>query len=356
MRALAEPEGTPSRAGSSSLSPSPLPEEQPKANRSKRAVTRVCPVCSEKIPLRLLGIHADFEMNRVEDILKGVGPSVMFVHSESEPITSRRGAALKARRCINPRGGPEMDTIAQVEKTLKLLRRNRKSRIAKLKEIIAQDEDEQPGLAITGNEITCPVCLTKVRGDEDLIETHVNTCLANSARLQAEAEEQERRKREVQMRGDTWSEIEVDGDVRLHLNHINGLRGMGIHIRDHTQLDVEEEVDVDGDDEFGMAQFTERDVMDPSFIRQEVDSNGDVEDEDDEGRALRSLVAEGKVITRRQISPDLNGVRAEIEKVMGVGEAERMDQAVVAAKNSGNTAKLVAALNDKIKQLVCLAL
>ncbi|KAH8118702.1 hypothetical protein DFH11DRAFT_1568777 [Phellopilus nigrolimitatus] len=343
-RTQTERHDTPSRAGSSSLSPAP--EEQPKPKRSKRAETRTCPVCDEKIPIRLLGAHADLEMNRVEDILRGVGPSA--VDSEAGPSTSRRGAALKARRSMNPRGRTDMNTVDQIEKMLKLLQRNRKGRHIRLKEIIAQDDDER-AREVSGNEMACPVCMKVVRGDADVIDAHVDSCVANASRLQAEAEERGKREREGLADVDPWGEVEVDGQIRIHLNNVSGLRGTGVHIRDQTQLDVEEEVDVDGDDEFGTAQFTEKDVMDPSFIPNAL--AGDGEDDDDRGKSLRNLVAEGKVVARRTITPNLDGVRAEIEQVMGVGDTDRMNQAIITARNSGNTSKLVSALEDKIEQL-----
>lgn len=43
---------------------------------AKRAETRECPVCCEKIPIRLLGKHAEFEYRRVEEILHGDYPDV----------------------------------------------------------------------------------------------------------------------------------------------------------------------------------------------------------------------------------------------------------------------------------------
>lgn len=257
---------------------------------------------------------------------------------------------MKARRTIN-----DMNTVSQIEKTLKLLHRNRKSRNIRLKEIIAQDEDERPRASfVGGNELTCPVCLTLVRGDQDVIDAHVDSCVANASRLQAEAEERERREMMSAGMGsaDPWSEIEVNGEIRIHLNNVSGLRGTGVHVRDLSQLDIEDEVDIDGDDEFGTAQFTEQDVMDPSFIEGARDE-GEDEDDDDDGKTLRELVAEGKVMTRKTFTPDLEGVRAEVEQVMGVGDADRMNQAVNAARKSGDTLKLLAALEDKIKQLVC---
>ncbi|EJD01515.1 uncharacterized protein FOMMEDRAFT_111395 [Fomitiporia mediterranea MF3/22] len=345
-RELSTPDPPPSRASTSSLSPPP--EEQAKPKRAKRAEVRTCPVCDEKIPIRLLGAHAKLEMNRVEEILRGAGPSVITLDPASGLTAGRRGAAMKARRTINPHGDPEMSTIEQIEKTLKLLHRNRKSRNVRLKEIIAQDEDERPraksGLS---NELVCPVCLMLVRGDQDVIDAHVDSCVANASRLQAEAEERERLDRERTVQTDPWSEIEIDGQIRVHLNDVRGLRGMGVHVRDSTQLDVDEEVDVDGDDEFGVAQFTEQDVVDPNSS-QDIDVGGD---DDDEGGTLRDLVAEGKVTTRKLVTPNLDGVRAEVEQVIGVGETDQMDQAVEVARKSGDTAALIAALENKVKQL-----
>ncbi|KAL5507893.1 hypothetical protein ACEPAH_5511 [Sanghuangporus vaninii] len=349
-RAAVAPEPPQSTASSSSLSPPP--EEQPKPKRSKRAETRTCPVCEEKIPIRLLGMHAEWELKRVEEILINVEPSAQTsVMPESGLTTGRRGAAMKARRSINPHGDPEMNTVEQIEKTLKLLNRNRKHRNARLKEIIAQDEDERPHAknANRGNELTCPICLTVVRGDPDVIDAHVDACVANASRLQAEAEERERRERSG-AEHDPWTEIEVDGETRIHLNDVDGLRRIGVHVRDQTQVDVEEEVDVDGEDEFGVAQFTEQDVVNPVS-----DRHNSVMDKDDEGeddvKTLRDLVAQGKVITRKAVTPDLDGVRAEVEQVIGVGDTDRINYAITIARKSGDTTELLVALEDKIKHL-----
>ena len=45
---------------------------------AKRAEVKPCPVCEEPIPIRLLPIHLDLELKRVEDIVKAVGsPEVL---------------------------------------------------------------------------------------------------------------------------------------------------------------------------------------------------------------------------------------------------------------------------------------
>lgn len=191
-----------------------------------------------------------------------------------------------------------------------------------------------------------------------MVEAHVDSCVMNASRLQAESEERERDSRQSV---DAWGEIEVNGEVRIRLADVNGLRGSGFHIRDRNQLDVDEDVDVDGDDEavFGGAQFTERDVLDPSFAvtQREIDEGAivNIDDDDDlvSGTTLRDLVAEGKVVTRRKSVTDLDGVRAEMEQVMGVGDTDKMDEAIVTARQSGSPAKLIASLENKIRQLVC---
>lgn len=273
------------------------------------------------------------------------------------PSTSRRGAAAKARRSLNPKSDPSANLLEQVEKTVKFIQRKRKGRHAKLKELITMDDEERNPL-VTGEDSVCPVCLQVIHGDLQMVEAHVDQCVIAASQIQVEAEERERRGQEALQGVDAWEEVEVNGEVRLRLTNVNGLRGSGFHIRDRNQPDVEEDVDVDGDDEavFGGAQFTERDVLNPSFEADGMnigeDAVVDIDDDEPGGRkTLRDLVAEGKVITRMSAT-NLNGVRTEMEEIMGVGDADRMDQAIVAARESSSPKKLIAALEDKIKQLV----
>lgn len=44
----------------------------------RQAETRRCPICGERIPLRLLSKHAELESERVENILDTVGSSEVF--------------------------------------------------------------------------------------------------------------------------------------------------------------------------------------------------------------------------------------------------------------------------------------
>jgi hypothetical protein len=128
-------------------------------------------------------------------------------------------------------------------------------------------------------------------------------------------------------------------------------------------------VDVDGDDEavYGDAQFTEGDILghteDPNEdadVRIDGDSTG-TSDEDEDGntqrKTLRDLVAEGKVVRRRSPpgADGVNAVKAKMEEVMGVGDADKMNIAVNSARRNGNSSALIQALENKIKQLVGLS-
>ena len=71
-----------------------------------------------------------------------------------------------------------------------------------------------------GEGTFCPVCLKIIPGDPDVVEAHVDACLAHETRLQEEREQQERLREE-----NPWEEIDVDGDVRLRATDGASLRG-----------------------------------------------------------------------------------------------------------------------------------
>ena len=257
---------------------------------------------------------------------------------------------MKARKSLSamtPKPVHEQDSVDHADKAVKSIKRNRKQRHTKLKEMIANDDDDRPEPLVQGNQVICPVCSTAVHGDEDFINAHVNSCVSNAARMQSEAEERDLRRQREEEDVDPWE----DDGTRLGLRNVGGLRRLGIDVRDQTQEDIEEDIDIDGDDEvaFGDAQFTEGDLL-----GLEVTGGPRVEEEDGEndGKTLRDLVSEGKIITRRALSVDVTGIKAEVEEVMGVGEADRMDDAITAARRSGQANQLVTALENKIRMLV----
>lgn len=108
------------------------------------------------------------------------------------------------------------------------------------------------------------------------------------------------------------------------------------------------EVDVDGDDQavFGEAQFTEGDIVPVTISRLDVEEEAEVEIEDDvsdEGsRTLQELVAATAQI--RQEKPCL-------KRDVSIAEGDA-DQAIVSARQRGDKASLIVALENKIKLLV----
>lgn len=122
---------------------------------------------------------------------------------------------------------------------------------------------------------------------------------------------------------------------------------------------MDEEVDVDGDDQvFGDPQFTEGDILPVGATHPSVEEDVEVElEEDGEDEAkqaqktLRALVAEGKLV-RRTSNDEIASAKAKMEEVMGVGDTERMDLAILGARQRGDKSSLIIALENKVKQLV----
>jgi hypothetical protein len=126
----------------------------------------------------------------------------------------------------------------------------------------------------------CPVCMRDIEGDPDVVAAHVDACLAHAELgladdtdadedapqdVDVDVEEREDGDDDV----DLWEESEgPDGVRRLRLR--GGSRAaaaaaaaLGFVVGDRTAQDVEDEIDVEGDDlgTFGAAQFTEADVL-----------------------------------------------------------------------------------------------
>ncbi|KAI3616579.1 ring finger protein 1 [Moniliophthora roreri] len=246
---------------SRSPSPSATPELVIKRSRSK-AETRDCPICHEPIPLRLLAKHAELESSRVQDIIDSVGDLDPFQDEfEEGPSTTTRRSATKARRSILQTTHPIVASRTPVLQTIAAVKRNRKSRHARLRDMTKEDEDYpiSSTRAEDGrNEVVCPVCLNIVYGDQDVLDAHVDACLAHEARL-----EQERQTiAQIQAQAEE-EEIMVDIDGDPVGGYIGDVRGTGFHTRNPDSQDVDDEVDVDGDDAvlYGVSQFTETDVL-----------------------------------------------------------------------------------------------
>ena len=129
-------------------------------------------------------------------------------------------------------------------------------------------------------------------------------------------------------------------------------------MRSAQDEDVDDELDVDGEEGFGEPQFTEGDILPVTHLGPTVDQDveveieGDIEDEAQrEQKTLRDLVAEGKVV--RDISHTrLDPARTEMEEVIDVADTDKIDFAILAARRRGDKSSLITALEAKVKQLV----
>ncbi|KAI0920947.1 hypothetical protein AcW2_006071 [Taiwanofungus camphoratus] len=355
--------------------------------KPKRAETRICPVCEEAIPVRLLAKHSELESQRVEEIVLKIGS--MEVLADAEPddgLTSRsRRSTLKSRKSLSSAIPSTSEvTLEQMTKALNTIKRHRKQRHAKLREL-TREEDLRwwGGRDGEGEGMVCPVCEKFVRGDVDVVEAHVDSCLAHARILEAQDRGSGSR------HGDEEMDVDVDGDgegvekgIRESVTTGVSFRGTGFDVRDRNQQDIEDEVDVDGEDEtvFGAPQFSEGDILalsgkpipDAHSSVPSEDEDGDMENQDEarhdkadgdaiegqrrqaggekDGKTLKHLVDEGKIVRRRVEA--VKNVKRTMEEVMGMAEAEEVDLAVENARKEGDNIALIKALETKINLMV----
>lgn len=333
-------------------------------------------MCDEEIPVRLLDKHADLEAERVDEIMRHIGSTEVLGAAEPDDgFTARtRKSAVKARK--NIQASSSSATLEIVDKSLRAIKKHRKQRHAKLREMTKEEEDGG-GLsgfrggrgrwAGDGQGTLCPVCMKMVPGDPDVVEAHVDACLAHEARVQSERERSEQERHQEEQ---AWEEIDVEGDVQVRATEGASLRGLGIVVRDETQQDVDDEVDIDGEDEavYGAAQFTEGDVLGSRPLSVDEDEEVQIDGDDDScsqspeasgsgqgsssAATLRQLVVEGKVVKKAAVmAVDDEDVKKSLDEVMGVGETEAAERAIELARKSNDMGALVTALENKVKLL-----
>ncbi|KAF8806343.1 hypothetical protein BYT27DRAFT_7191688 [Phlegmacium glaucopus] len=343
---------------SSPLSPTSSVSEPPHpTKRAKRAETRQCPVCDEHIPLRLLSRHVELESERVEDVIKKVGSSDITYDEMDDgpgPSSRVRRSALKARKSLTTRN--VHDSLEQAGKAIQAVKRRRKQRHTKLKEMAREEEEgnskDSWSRCFTGEAIVCPVCLSTVRGDQDVVDAHVDSCLANESRRREEA-----RMRELRHQRAMEEEVWENGEEGSYPGHIGSVRGTGFHTRDRDQQDIEEEIDIDGDDQavFGDAQFTEGDIIPINEDVRNVDEDVDIDIEGDEVQQeqirLRELVAAGKLAQRRSCRQVAETGRPNAEESDSVVEADKTNMAIISARQRGDKAGLILALESKVTEM-----
>ena len=134
---------------------------------------------------------------------------------------------------------------------------------------------------------------------------------------------------------------------------------MGFAVRDQMQQDVDEEIDIDGEDDavYGAPQFTEGDVVNPLALPNEdedVDIDGDM---GTSGSSSHTLVAElsGEHEDTPQIEASftgLNNLKQAVDDISWKGELDVLTTAVERANKLGDPHALIEALQNKMKLLV----
>ena len=73
----------------------------------------------------------------------------------------------------------------------------------------------------TGETIVCPVCLATVRGDQDVVDAHVDSCLANESRRMEEVRTREFRHIQA-MEEEFWEDGEEERGYPGHIGSVHG--------------------------------------------------------------------------------------------------------------------------------------
>ena len=65
-------------------------------------------------------------------------------------------------------------------------------------------------------EISCPVCLTTVSGDQDVVDAHVDACLANESRMLEEGRLRREQEQAAAQEQEEWEAVDetIVGNVR----------------------------------------------------------------------------------------------------------------------------------------------
>jgi len=283
--------------------------------------------------------------------------------SHFSPSNRARRSALKARKSLTTSIPFSSTSPSAIGKAIQTITRRRKARHLRLKELAKEDEAESWIIEVEGGT-SCPVCAQVVRGDRDVVEAHVDACLAHeSARLEREQLQEEEEGLDVgDGGGSVRTRVITSASLRGQYQHqrevqlsLTLLSGTGIYVRTSGSADIEDEVDIDGEDEavFGEAQFGEADVLAlPSSDHDLHLGNEDIDIDIDgqqgttqERQTLRHLVVESKLLTARAESS--GGVERDIRPP----DMDQLDLAIFTARSRNDLSTLITALENKIKTL-----
>jgi len=307
----------------------------------------------------------------VSEIIHQIGSTDVLADAEPDDgMTSRsRRSTVKARMSLSSRPSSSKFastselTLDQINKTVRTIRNHRKQRHVKLRELTREEDETQwwgghhTGRRGDNEEGTvCPVCGRAITGDTDVVEAHVDSCLAHASVLEEDAAHRSTPEND----GDIDVDIDGEGFIESVTAGVS-FRGTGFDTRDRNQQDVDDDIDIDGEDDalFGAAQFTHSDIIPLANGRREEGPGADIEDdtgntparrEGDNKAAFQDLLVSGKLV-RRKVKA-VGDLKQTMDEVIGVGEAEEVEKAIKRARRDGNDAALIKALESKVQLMV----
>ncbi|KAI8882084.1 hypothetical protein K501DRAFT_252054 [Backusella circina FSU 941] len=246
-------------------------------NNSKRARRDFpkCPICEHRIEPIYWTEHYQYELTRLAELDS---------EAYTDPLDKnkgKRGAAVVARRQLENKKKKHSSVY---EETLERIQKNRNKRSDMLKCIDRPEEfeavPEQQQQQASDAQV-CFICNQTLYGDLDIINLHIDNCLANPPTASSEHTIED----PSPSPASSWEQYEWAGEVRVRATAMmeGGYGGAGFATTNKEEAEEDEDLDVeeDDDDQFGTIQYSERDIV--------------VSTEDEEAYALREMVSGGSV-------------------------------------------------------------
>ncbi|KAI8898243.1 hypothetical protein BC833DRAFT_590605 [Globomyces pollinis-pini] len=208
-------------------------QQSSKSKRTKHSQYFTCLICNKQVLNEESKSHFELELNRLDTLPYTTKRLSKEVKGKQSQIVETNTKSLK-------------HTIKEQEKIFKQLKSNQLKRKS-------STFDEIP----TTHE--CFICHVTLPSDPEYINAHINDCLNNSTVDQEAADT-------------SWTEYEYDGQVRVRATALlqGNYEAAGYQVRKRTDMDTDEEIDVDDDnEEFGTSQYNEADIQ--KFITNDED-------------------------------------------------------------------------------------
>ncbi|CAM0139656.1 unnamed protein product [Umbelopsis sp. WA50703] len=318
-----------------------------------------CPICGVPVDAAQFENHYQLELYELQQL--------KFNDFEQAKSRGKRGAAVQAKRQLEKTTG-KRKIASRYEDCLEKIKKNRDNRNAAIQGINAGnvwDNDHEASSQYNsfdaGLQQTCFICNQVLSGDTESINLHIDGCLArmNSEDVQDEIALPSHNEATALVHSITdgeaaealsaaeWEEYEWAGQRRVRATAMleGGYGGVGMSTTVKGE-DVEDDLDVEDDDadQFGEAQYSERDIV----VNQD--------DDNEDSAALREMVS-GTTISRKNTptknANTLPGQRPGYEATVSDDgwKQHLLKDATIPADAAGHTKLVIESLRAQINQL-----